>query len=206
MLEVKLQGYDPGKVTFLVDGFTFGFNLGFAGAQTARVSTNLTSALNNPTIVSEKLDTEVKCGRLAGPFIDMPLENFCVSQIGVVPKKQAGSFRIIHHLSYPTNGSINDGIPDCMATVHYASTDDAITILKRLGSGCIMSKLDIKSAFKIIPVHPNDHHLLGLTWENQFFYDKTLPMGCRSSCAIFEEFSTAVEWIANNELRPAGLQ
>ena len=30
-------------------------------------------------------------------------------------------------------------------------------------------------------------------------------MGCRSSCAIFEEFSTAVEWIAMRELKLGGL-
>ena len=30
-------------------------------------------------------------------------------------------------------------------------------------------------------------------------------MGCRSSCAIFEAFSTAVEWIAKNELKVAGI-
>ncbi len=69
----------------------------------------------------------------------------------------------------------------------------------------MLSKLDIKSAFKIIPVHPEDHHLLGFLWENQFYYDKTLPMGCRSSCAIFELFSTAVEWIAKRELQLGGI-
>ena len=30
-------------------------------------------------------------------------------------------------------------------------------------------------------------------------------MGCRSSCAIFEEFSTAVEWIARKELALKGI-
>ena len=30
--------------------------------------------------------------------------------------------------------------------------------------------------------------------------DAVLPMGCSSSCSIFETFSTALEWIAMNKL------
>ena len=59
-----------------------------------------------------------------------------------------------------------------------------------------MAKTDIKSAFRIIPVHPDDHPLLGMKWENFYYYDRCLVMGCSSSCAIFESFSTALEWIA----------
>ena len=33
------------------------------------------------------------------------------------------------------------------------------------------------------------------TSNDLFYYDKCLPMGCASSCAIFEKFSTALEWI-----------
>ena len=133
------------------------------------------------------------------------MKNFRASPIGLVPQKALGKFRIIHHLSYPPQNSINDGIPDNLATVKYASTDDAIRLIKKSGSGCVLSKVDIKSAFKIIPIHPSDHNLLGLSWDNMYYYDKTLPMGCRSSCAIFEAFSTAVEWIAKNELKVAGI-
>ena len=63
-----------------------------------------------------------------------------------------------------------------------------------------MAKTDIKSAFRIIPVHSDDHPLLGMKWDNLYYYDRCLPMGCSSSCAIFEAFSTALEWIAINRL------
>ena len=170
---------------YLIDGFEFGFHLGFHGTQKTHLSKNLKSALENIEVVTEKINLEVKQGRLAGPFKDLPLKNFRASPIGLVPKKALGKFRIIHHLSYPPQNSINDGIPDNLATVKYASTDDAIRLIKKSGSGCVLSKVDIKSAFKIIPIHPSDHNLLGLSWDNMYYYDKTLPMGCRSSCAIF---------------------
>ena len=34
-----------------------------------------------------------------------------------------------------------------------------------------MSKTDIQSAFRIMPIHPNDNHLLGFSWEGEFSYD-----------------------------------
>lgn len=48
-----------------------------------------------------------------------------------------------------------------------------------------MAKTDIEDAFRIIPIHPSDYHLLGFIWEGQFYYDKCLPMGASSSCQIF---------------------
>ena len=59
-----------------------------------------------------------------------------------------------------------------------------------------MAKTDIKSAFRIIPIHPSDFPLLGMKLDNQFYYDVSLPMGLFSSCAFFEAFSSSSEWIS----------
>jgi hypothetical protein len=56
-----------------------------------------------------------------------------ISPIGVVPKKEVGQYRLIHNLSYPTDTSINDHIPDEIKTVHYPSIDDAIDIILNVG-------------------------------------------------------------------------
>ena len=95
---------------------------------------------------------------------------------------------------------MNNGIPDELATVHYAGIDDAVRAIKKLGRGAFLVKLDIESAFKIVPIHPDDHHLLGMAWDGWYYYDKTLAMGLRSSCAIFERVSTALEWIARHKI------
>ena len=84
------------------------------------------------------------------------------------------------------------------STVHYASISDAIAMIKSIGRGSYMSKIDIKSAFRIIPIHPDDYPLLSLKWNNSYFFDRCLPMGCSSSCAIFEAFSTSLEWLAKH--------
>jgi len=118
----------------------------------------------------------------------------------VRPFKALNEFRLIYHSSYPKGSSVNDSIPDECSSVHYATISDAIHILKKLGAGSFLAKTDIKSAFRIIPVHPLEHSLLGIKWANVYYFDRCLAMGLGSSCAIFEKFSSSLEWLAMQHL------
>jgi hypothetical protein len=84
-----------------------------------------------------------------------------VSPLGVVPKSTPGAYRIIHDLSFPEGVSVNDGIQDSDATCTYGSIDTFIDRIWSLGTGTLMGKLDIKQAYKHVPVHAADHLLLG---------------------------------------------
>ena len=108
--------------------------------------------------------------------------------------------RLIHHLSYSNGSSVNDNIPHECSSVHYATISDAIAAVKREGAGCSMAKTDIKSAFWIIPIHPSDFPLMGMKWDNLYYFDVSLAMGLSSSCAIFEAFSSSLEWLALHRL------
>jgi len=120
--------------------------------------------------------------------------------IGLVSKKSEGEFRLIQHLSYPSGSSVNDYIDKNFARVKYASFDDAVHKLLQLGIRALFAKTDIESAFRLIPIHPSDHDLLGFKFQGQYYYDSCLPMGASSSCAIFERFSSALEFIALQKL------
>ena len=111
------------------------------------------------------------------------------------------NFVVIHHLSYPKGLAVNDGIPHEYSSVSYANIEDAIRFIKKAGHGCFLAKTDIQSAFRIIPINPKDYHLLGMKWDSLYYYDRSMPMGCSSSCRTFEILSTAVEWIARHRLR-----
>ena len=163
-------------------------------------SKNLVSAFQHPDIVDSKIQKELDADRLAGPFDSPPFLNFRVSPLGVVPKKIHGEFRLIHHLSYPHGLSVNSGIPSEHSTVSYSTIGHAIKLIKRAGNGCFLAKTDIKNAFRIIPINPKDHHLLGMKWRGKYYYDRCMPMGCASSCRTFETLSTAVEWVACQKL------
>lgn len=204
-LAYYLQGYNAAQTRTLLTGFSQGFKLEFAGKVRNSSYKNLKSAIELPDIIDSKLEKEITLGRIVGPFGAPPVDPLMTSPIGVVPKKKPGEYRMIQHLSYPAGISINDGIPREFTSVHYATVDDAIRLIRKTGRGCAMAKTDIQSAFRIIPVHPSDYNLLGFKWRNEWYIDRCLPMGCASSCKIFELFSTSLEWVARNKLNISGI-
>ena len=111
----------------------------------------------------------------------------------------------MQHLSYPSGFSGDDNIPDDCSTVHYATVTQVMKIVQRLGAGYSMAKTDIKFAFRIIPIHSEDYAFLEIQWEGKYYFDHCLPMGCSSSCTIFEAFSTALEWLSLHKLKASAV-
>jgi len=185
-------------VNNLISGLRYGTHVGHTGPEKSRVSRNLVSAIQHPKVVSTNLAKEINLGRVAGPFNDPPLPNLQCHPVGVVPKKHSTEWRTIYHLSYPEGDSINDYIPKDPYSLQYVRVDDAISIIKSLGRGSFMAKTDLKSAFRLIPVHPGNWHLLGIYWQNQYYVDLYLPFGLRSAPYLFNQLSDALEWILKN--------
>ena len=197
-LDLYLQGYDPAKRKYLVNGFRYGFRLNNIKHTSSDTDKVLTSASKHPLVVDKKLGKEISSNRILGPLKAPPFSDFVISPLGLQPKKTEGEFRVIHHLSYPYGSSINDGIPREHATVQYANISHAIKHILFYGNNSFLAKSDIQSAFRIIPISPLDYKLLGFKWQGNYFFDKCLPMGASSSCQIFEKFSTALQWIIEN--------
>ena len=195
-----LLHYTPSATLYLADGFIHGFPLHFEGPRLAYAAPNLLSARQQSSVVDAKLAKELTAQRIAGPFDTPSFSQFRISPLRVVPKKTPGASRLIHHLSYPTGSSVNDGIAFAHSTISYARIDDAIQLIKQAGVGCFLAKTDIQNAFRIIPIQPDDYNLLGMCWRGQYYYDRCMPMGCSSSCQTFEAFTTAIEWIAKHLL------
>ena len=195
VLKSYLKDYTAPDKEFLLQGLEFGFHIPFEGCLPPLTVRNHRSVLSSPDVVSQMIDKECKLGRVAGPFSTPPLSNFHSSPLGLVAKKEPGSFRIIHDLSFPIGRSVNSGIPPECSKVRYQTLDDALKIIVGLGGECLIAKADIESAYRIIPIHPDSVHLLGFTWEDHFYYDRCLPFGLSISCRIFEAFSSAIHWI-----------
>lgn len=182
----------------LKKGFRFGFYLHYEGPRISTTCTNLVSVKDHPKVVKEKIDKEIALGRIAGPFNYEPLGNLRLSPIGVVAKKDGG-WRLIHHLSYPFDFSVNDFIDTEACSVHYTSFDEVLDMVAKLGTGAFLGKMDVKSAFRLLPVNPSDHQLLGFKFNNDYYYDMCLPMGCSISCALWEKFAHFVQWVVEEK-------
>lgn len=195
ILMQELKNYpDPLFANNLIKSFKFGFDIGYVGPSVHHISKNLKSAAGNETAVSNCILKELKQKRVAGPFQKPPLQPFRTSPIGIVPKKN-GDFRMITDLSQPFGHSVNDFISAEDAAVQFTKFDKATEIVAKLGVGCLMAKMDIRSAFRLCPVRKEDWNLLGFTHLNLFFVDLCLPFGCRSSVNRFTRLSNTLLWI-----------
>ena len=59
-----------------------------------------------------------------------------------------------------------------------------------------MTKIDIKSAFRLLPVHPADRHLLVMRWKQQLYIDTCLPFGLHSAPKLF---NVLLSWILEQQ-------
>ena len=64
------------------------------------------------------------------------------------------------------------------------------------GKDALLAKVDVQSAYRNVPIHPDDRHLLGMIWEGALYIDTALPFGLRSVPKIFTTMADAAEWIA----------
>ena len=194
---------DRSFVYNLVNALRYGTRIGYLGPQKNRVSRNLISASQHPEVITANLNKEIQLGRVAGPFSSSPLPNFQCHPIGIVPNKHSTDWRTIYHLSYPEGDSINDYIPKDPYSLQYVRVDDAINIVRSLGPGAFMAKTDLKSAFRLMPIHPSDWNLLGIHWQAQYYVDLYLPFGLRSAPFLFNQVSDALEWVLKHKLWPS---
>ena len=102
----------------------------------------------------------------------------------------------------PVNHSVNEGISRELSSISYASVDDAVEQILQLGRGTQLVKLDLEKAYCNIPVHPQDHHLLAISWEGSTYVDRALPFGLRSAPKIFSAVADMIAWA----LHCAGIQ
>ena len=185
-------------VEYILDGLTHGFDIGFKGKFSETRPNNNKSAAEYSAAVSKAIQKEVDRGHTAGPFDEPPFESLHCSPIGAIPKKD-GTVRLVMDLSQPRGKSINEGIEKEDFNIQYSKFDDATSMIRTAGRDCLLSKLDIKHAYRLLPVRSDQWHMLAYRWNGKYYVDMVLPFGMRSSGGIFNHFADLVCWIINNK-------
>ena len=199
--EKLLKGYpDKNLVEFILHGFRHGFNLGFRGTINEQPLKNNKSARDMPNKVSKAIAKEVERGHTAGPFLYPPFPRCHVSPLGAAPKSD-GSCRLVLDLSQPTGESVNDYINKAEFPCNYTHFDAATDLVFRTGRGTYLTKIDIKHAYRLLPVRREDWPLLVYYWEGRYDVDIKLPFGGRSSASFFNSFADLVCWVLNNKFQ-----
>ena len=113
-----------------------------------------------------------------------------------IPKKyKPDKWRLIVDLSSPKGYSVNDAIASELCSVSYTSVDRAVDFVRHLGEGCLLAKLDLKEAYRAVPVHPSDQRLLAVSWQGTTYLDRALPFGLRSAPKLFSALTDAMMWM-----------
>ena len=185
--------------SYIFNGLSTGFHIGHnrQGPPLKSASRNHPSAVANTGIVREYIAGELEAGRLVGPLQQSILPLVHTSPLGLVPKHQSNRWRTIVDLSAPRGHSVNDSISRELSSISYSRVDDAVDHILRQGRGAELVKIDLKNAYRIIPVHPEDHHLLGISWEGSTYIDRALPFGLRSAPKIFSAVADMIAWALN---------
>lgn len=76
--------------TVLSNGFKNGFSLQYTGIRKKVEFKNMISAEEHAVELHEKINKEIKLGRILGPFPCPPISNLRCNPIGILPKKQGG--------------------------------------------------------------------------------------------------------------------
>ena len=192
---------DRAFASYITRGIQYGFRVGFQfGAVSCRSThVNMPSASQCSDKIDEFFATECAAGRILGPFDRHQLPMVHINRLGAVPKSTPGTYRMIVDLSFPEGHSPNDGIRDTLCSLTYASVEDAAQSVLRLGRGTLMAKMDIRSAYRNVPVHPDDRWLLGMVWRQSVFIDTVLPFGLRSAPKIFNTLADGLEWTVRHD-------
>ena len=163
LLNLLLDGYEPSLRRFVYLMLTNGILLHAkdVSSQLQGIEhNNHASAIRNSSVTDMKIQKEMDKGHLGGPFDSPPFDNFIISPIGLVPKKEPNSFRLIHDLSFPDKNGLNSCTPREFTAVHYENIDLLLQLVLKFGKGCLISKADLEGAFRILPMSPSQYHLV----------------------------------------------
>ena len=146
-------------------------------------------------MVERYLGEECSTSRILGSVQPGLILGLHISRFGVIPKgKIPGRWVLITGLSFPQGASVNDGIDLALCCLRYTSVDKITQAAHRVGVGALLAKADMKSAYRLVPVHPDDRLLLGVEWQGMQYVDAMLLFGLCSAPKVFTVIADALEW------------
>ena len=178
---------------FLLQGINDGFTILNPHANIPRQTVhcyNYKSATcpENRPLVEKQILQEIDLGHYIVCQSPPPI----ISSIGAIVKK-SGGIRLIHDCSRPLGYSVNSY--SSKQSFKYETVDNAVAKLPLNGW---MSKVDLSSAYRSVPIHPSCFPYTGLHWtfegasDATYFFDSRLPFGGSECPEKFQRLSNAV--------------
>ena len=131
-----------------------------------------------------------------GFYVATHTKRTIVSALGAIPKPDSAEYRLIHDCSMPSGKGVNSYID--IESFKFQTIDDAV---KLIDQGYYIAEIDLRHAYRSIPIHPSNYRATGLKWvftgNNQptYLIDTRLPYGGRSAPGIFHRITQTVRRI-----------
>jgi len=183
---------DDEDKAFICNGVCSGFKLIETGTSFLDVDMDNYKSATNP-VNSSKVEQTIRDEIAQGNYVISAVKPRIISALGAIPKPNSSEIRIIHDCSRPHGQAVNDYIST--ESFKFQTLDDAIKLLK---PNYYMAKIDLRHAYRSVPIHPDNYQATGCKWQFSgdqhftYFYDTRLPFGAKSSPEIFHRITQSV--------------
>ena len=194
--------YDPQLIDFLKYGFPIDL---VSKPEIDNVFVrNHPTATQYPMDVNQYITKETQHKAILGPFSVSPITGIHCSPMLTRPKPGADSRRVIVDLSWPKMGSINHNVASdiYMGTpfkLKFPTIDDIVNRIISFKGKCLLYKVDIRRAFRILKLDPQDIAFTGLQWQGKFYVDTSIPFGYRHGSVCCQRVTDAVRYIMHTQ-------
>ena len=150
--------------------------------------------------IQQQRDEEVKLERWSKPFGKELLPGMHASPISAVPKSTPGKYRLITNQSSGPH-ALNSAIPKSQVKVkldniHDLGTDLLAVRKKYPERKLCLFKSDVKSAYRLLPMHPLWQIKQVVTIDGQRHVDRCNTFGSRGGGWNWDSVNSLVNWIA----------
>ena len=146
---------------------------------------NAQSAIQHGAAFTGTLEKWIIDGFVAGPFLSPPLPEFRANTIMAIEQKD--KVRPVLNMSCPEGSSFNDNVDEqAVPKVRMSSARQFGQAVLRAGQGALMSKLDMKDAYKNVPAKVEDYRLQGMQWLGAYFVDTQQIFGASPAVANYD--------------------
>ena len=176
---------------FLINGIRNGFRITSNPINDNPVFCKNYKSATDPTNAPD-VEAQILTELDNGHYITCKTPPSIVSSLGAI-RKSSGSIRLIHDCSRPHGAGLNSYA--VTSKFKYETVDRAVELLPMKG---YMAKVDLSSAYRVVPIHPDDYMATGLHWTfagdtyPTFLIDTRLPFGASKSPEIFQRLSNSV--------------
>lgn len=181
-------------------GLQYGFRTGISSTLAATfIPPNHKSALSQPGAVLQHINKELALGRYSGPFSAAQLfriiGHFRTAPLGVVPKPNGTSFRVIQDLSFPRNNptisSVNSEIDSSTFPCEWGTFAQCFLLVAMAPHGTQVAVFDVDSAYRNIPILPAEQAHFCISWNDSVYIDHCVAFGSASSAGLFGRVADA---------------